>query len=165
MNDIYYTIKSANLKNYAYDNTLSASVFDLENLRKTLSTASKKGINWFHRNFMQANPHKFKCIFLGPDRKSVNTTLEFQNVPIKSQPYAELLGVTFDDRLSFDKHVSNIAKKAGRQLNALKRIGAFLTERALLNVFKTFSLANLNYCPLVWYFCGAKDTEKKLKSN
>ena len=86
--------------------------------------------------------------------------LEFQNVSIKSQPYAELLGVTFDDRLSFDKHVSNIAKKAGRQLNALKRIGAFLTERARLNVFKTFIFANFNYCPLVWHFCGANNTAK-----
>ena len=34
----------------------------------------------------------------------------------------KLLGVTIDFKLNFNTHISNICKKAARQLNALKRI-------------------------------------------
>jgi hypothetical protein len=40
----------------------------------------------------------------------------------------KLLGVTIDCQLKFNTHISNICKKASRQLNVLKRIGKHLTK-------------------------------------
>ena len=38
----------------------------------------------------------------------------------------ELLGVTIDNNLRFDKHISNICFKANRKLSALTRVAKFV---------------------------------------
>ena len=71
-----------------------------------------------------------------------------------------LLGVTIDFQLNFDTHISNICKKASKQLNVLKRIGKYLCKLGKLNVYYSFVLSNFNYCPLTWHFCGEVNTKK-----
>ena len=75
----------------------------------------------------------------------------------------KLLGVTFDFMLNFNSHISSICKKASMQLNILKRIGGHLNRLGKLTIYYSFILSNLNYCPLVWHFCGESNT-KKLES-
>ena len=74
---------------------------------------------------------------------------------IQSENHVKLLGVEFDKKLKFDIHVSNICKRAARQLNALKRLTGLLNTSSRLMIFRSFLLSNFNYCPLVWHFCGA----------
>jgi hypothetical protein len=56
--------------------------------------------------------------------------------------------------------VSNICKKASRQFNVLKRIGIHLTKLGKLTIYYSFIMSNFNYCPLVWHFCGEKNTKQ-----
>ena len=42
----------------------------------------------------------------------------------------------------------------------MKRIGRNLCRLGELNVYYSFSMSNLNYCPLVWHFCGEVNTKK-----
>ena len=62
--------------------------------------------------------------------------------------------VHIDRTLSFDKHVPNLCKKAGRKLSILARLSSYmnLTQRRVL--MKSFIAAQLGYCPLVWMFHG-----------
>ena len=57
-----------------------------------------------------------------------------------------------DFQLNFNIHISNICKKASRQLNVLKRIGKHLCKLGKLNIYHSFILSNFNYCPLTWLF-------------
>ena len=75
-----------------------------------------------------------------------------------------VLGVTIDFKLKFDIHISELCKKADRQLNVLKRIGKYLCKLGKLNIFYFFILSNFNFCPLTWHFCGETYT-KKLEKN
>ena len=43
-------------------------------------------------------------------------------INLSCEDEVKLLGVTIDFKLNFNTHISNICKKAARQLNALKRI-------------------------------------------
>ena len=158
MNDIFYILND--LKNYADDNTISQHDKELDNLKHKLSQSSETAVQWFHENYMLANGEKFHCILLGPDRQPIDTTLTFNDITIESEHQVELLGIFIDDKLSFDKHISELVRKAGNQLNALKRIGSFLSQDCRLLIFRTFVLSNFNYCPLVWHFCGAQNTDK-----
>ena len=45
-------------------------------------------------------------------------------------------------------------------LNALRRIASSLDEEALLLLYRTFILANFNYCPIIWHKCGKTNTSK-----
>ena len=58
--------------------------------------------------------------------------------------------VNIDKKLDFKFHVSEVCRKAGRQLNALRRQSRLLNTLGKMKVFNAFIRANLNYCPLVW---------------
>ena len=56
--------------------------------------------------------------------------------------------------LKFDAHVSEICKKASKQLAVLKRLGRFLTKQDKLAIYNSFITSNFSYCPLAWHFCS-----------
>ena len=62
--------------------------------------------------------------------------------------------------LRFDDHVSEICKKASKQLAVLKRLGRFLTKQGKMTIYNSFIVSNFNYCPLAWHFCSASSTNK-----
>ena len=81
-------------------------------------------------------------------------------LPRDSESKAELLGITIDNRLSFEAHISNLCKKVALQLNALKRLAKFLNFSQRKVLAQSFVLSNFNYCPLIWHFCSANDLHK-----
>ena len=105
-------------------------------------------INWFCINCMQANPGKFQAIGVGKKTHDKNLTLNVSDTHIKCEGVVKLLGVDIDYQLNFDQHISYLCRKAGQQLNVLKRLIPFLSKMNKLTIFHTFVLSNFNYCPL-----------------
>ena len=68
-----------------------------------------------------------------------------------------------DNNLTFDIHVSRICRKAGYQLNALKRTKMSFKPDQCFTVFNSFIMSNFNFCPLVWHFCGIPTVAKMEK--
>ena len=88
---------------------------------------------------MQANPDKFQAIMLGKPGFENCKSLFLNGTEIKCEDSVKLLGVTIDFLLNFDLHVSNICKKAARQINVLLQVlifvhlcGTFAQKLALL---------------------------------
>jgi hypothetical protein len=65
INDIFYFIKHCDIYNYADDNTLSFHSPNFDKVVNVLQQESNILINWFHFNYMQANPEKFQAIAVG----------------------------------------------------------------------------------------------------
>ena len=64
------------------------------------------------------------------------------------------MGVTIDNDLKFNEHVSNICLNANRKLSALTRMAKYLNfknKRVLYKAFSAFE-SQFKYCPLVWMF-------------
>ena len=80
-------------------------------------------------------------------------TISINDVDIKPNNSVKLLGITLDNKLNFEKHISSIYKSASCQLNAPFRLKKFLgfKERKILT--ESFVYSSFNYCPLVWHFC------------
>ena len=148
LNDLFYFIVNSEIHNYADDNTLSVSSNTIKNLIKTLEKESEVALRWLNDNKMIANPEKFHSILL-TRTKSDNSKLEIKigDRIIKSERSVKLLGVTIDDKLNFDLHVSNLCRKASSQLNALFRFKKILSLKTRSILAHSFVYANLNYCP------------------
>ena len=97
---------------------------------------------------MKVNPDKFHLLISGRDHDTV--TLNIGGEVIVEKQAKDLLGVTLDNKLSFNEHVKTICKKAGKKLNALSRICRILPFRKRRQLTISFFHSNFKYCPMVW---------------
>ena len=153
-NDLPYLINSCNFYNYADDNTISFSSKDMTtidyNLRKEVNTL----LTWFRLNGFKANPEKFQFMLISKYVGSTGHKLIINDsITINSDSTMKILGVTFDNKLTFSPHVNEICKKANRSINALKRL-TILPQSYKLDIVKTYIKSNFNYCDIVYHFCG-----------
>ena len=126
--NVFYFIEHGTLYNYADDNTLSFSCPDFDRFIQVLQSESLILINWFHDNCMQANPDKFQAIAVGERTFEKKMILKISDTEIICEEVVKLLGVDIDYKLNFDQHISNLCRKAGQQLNVLKRLSPFLSR-------------------------------------
>ena len=75
----------------------------------------------------------------------------------------KLLGVTIDNKLRFDTHLSEICQKAENKLSALTRIFRFLSFDKRRLLVKAFFESQFKYCSLAWLFCS-RTTNNKINS-
>ena len=137
LNDIFFFLNYTNLGNYADDSTLYAYNKNLEtvicNLRQEFSILS----NWFYENYMVLNPGK--CHFMLFDvKENEQFDLICNDITLKHSSHEKILGVTIDNKLSFDGHIINICKTANKKL----------------------MISHFNYYPLTWMFSSKKSTKK-----
>ena len=144
--------------NYADDNTLSCVSKDPCEIQRTLEHALNVSLKWFDDNFMIANPTKFQAMLLGPD--DIEIKINVHGKTIEMQHSVKLLGIQIDNKLTFNHHVSNVCKKAGNQINILKRLGKLLDNDCRLKIYDSFFLSNFNYCPLVYSLQSSKSNNK-----
>ena len=127
--------------------------------------AVRPAITWFKDNGMQANPDKFQLMVISSKTvEDIAINLGEQRV-VRSEKCVKVLGVWIDCKLSFTEHLSQLCKKASRQLNALSRISRFLDTSSKVIIYNSFIRSNFEYCPLVWHFCGKTNNNKLEKIN
>ena len=72
-----------------------------------------------------------------------------------------ILGVTFDSKMTFKKHLRSVSRAASQRLGILRKSWRVFHDRSLLGrCFQGFDLPVLEYCSAVW--CSAADTHLKL---
>ena len=121
---------------------------DLNTLKLVLENESLNLISWFEDNFMKANPDKFQAICAGKKCHDHIKSFRIGDTDISCEDNVSLLGVNIDFMLKFDDHVSDICKKASKQLAVLKRLGRFLTKQGKLVIYNSFIASNFSYCPV-----------------
>ena len=109
---------------------------------------------------MGTNPTKFHLIMHGIDKQEVTIPLNINNHEITPESFVKILGVNFDDKLNFSVHISEICKKAARQLNVLKRLSFYLNESCRRSIYTSFVVSTFEYAPVVWFFCGRANGKK-----
>ena len=72
-----------------------------------------------------------------------------------------ILGVTFDSKMTFEKHLRSVSRAASQRLGILRKSWRVLYDRLILGrCFRGFVLPVLEYCSAVW--CSAADTSLTL---
>ena len=160
LNDMFYFMERCILYNYADDNSMSHAAKTLHEVKSSLQHDGEIAIKWFSDNGMQANPEKFQFMVISRSDPGIQEIVLPGNIIIKSETHVKLLGVLIDQQLNFTAHVSGLCKKAAKQLNALSRISGYIDTNSRHIIYKSFIASNFNYCPIVWHFCGKRNTDK-----
>ena len=146
--DLFLSIENNYFTNYADDTTPYVIGNNPDEVVSELRDITEKLFIWSSQNEMKANLGK--CHMLLSSAESLN--FQISETVIHNSQSKKLLGVTFDKKLKFEKHINTICQKANRKLNALARITTYmeLTKRRIL--MNAFFDSQFNYCPLIWMF-------------
>ena len=123
----------------------------------SLEKASKALFEWFENNLLKSNADK--CHLLVSSSDAVN--LRISEYDIKNSECEKLLDVKFDNKLTFEKHITNICRKASRKIHALARIAPHMDSSKRPMVMNAFFNSQFNYCPLIW-MCHNRTTNRKI---
>ena len=64
----------------------------------------------------------------------------------------KLLGITIDNELKFDDHITKTCHKANSKLSALSRLARYLSMKQKRLLYMSFIEAQFKYCPITWIF-------------
>ena len=107
-----------------------------------------KIFDWFKKKFLKGNADK--CHLITSSITPVG--IEMSNINIMSEVKVELLGISIDNRLNFDYHVSQLCKKAGKKLHALTRVFKYMNISQRQLIPNVFIMSQFSHCPLIWMF-------------
>ena len=93
-----------------------------------------------------------KCHLMTFGGKSNEVSVKLGEANVKESKEVKLLGVIFDETLSFKQHVKTLCKKASQELHALARISCYMDTEKLKQVIQSFVLSHISSIPLVWMF-------------
>ena len=66
------------------------------------------------------------------------------------------LGVTFDPKLTYDEHISQVINKATKMTKIIRRTFQFLDKHTSLPLYKTMVRSHLEYVMAVWHLYKIK---------
>ena len=94
---------------------------------------------------MKANPDKCHLLL----SKNENFEANINEDRISNRRFEKFLGVTFDNQLNFNHHISEICKTASNKLHALARVSNYIDEDKRRILFNSYFSSQFNYCPLI----------------
>ena len=65
----------------------------------------------------------------------------------------ELLGITIDNKLTFNEHRNNLCRNASYKLYGLCKIRKYLTQGQAKLLYNAFINSLFSYAPIIWMFC------------
>ena len=148
MNDIFWFTPEVNIANYADDSTPYATNSDIQTLLSILQKNTEILMHWFNENYMKSNSDKCHLLISSPNEVSIKIGSD----KIFNETSVKLLGVTIDQNLNFNEHVTNLCKKASKKLHALARVSKYMSMNKLRTIMKAFIESQFGYCPLIWMF-------------
>ena len=112
---------------------------------------------------MKLNTSKTKTMIVSRSRTIHPETpaLTIGRTVLKESDDLVILGVTFDSKMTFEKHLRSVSRSASQRLGILRKSWLLLHDRLLLGrCFWGFVLPVLEYCSAFW--CSAADTHLRL---
>ena len=87
--------------------------------------------------------------------------LTIDDTVLKESDYLDILGVTFDSKVTFEKHLRSASRAASQRLGILRKSWRVFHDKLLIRrCLWGFVLPVLEYCSAVW--CSAADKHFKL---
>ena len=105
------------------------------------------------RNKLSLNTDKTVCMLLGSRNLTANQRplhLTVNSNEIKQVCEVKYLGVTVDDKLSWNTHTENVCKKVSKMVSFLGRLRYFINEKYMKLIYNSIVTPQFDYADLVW---------------
>ena len=127
---------------------------DINTSATHLNNDLRKINNWEFQWKMSFNSDLSKqaqdVIFSHKLYKISHLSIYFNNNPIEQVTSQNHLGMLFDTKLNFQKHVKNILTKVNKTIGLLRKLQNILPRGSLLAIFKSFVRPHLDYDDVIY---------------
>ena len=107
---------------------------------------------------MKVNPEKFQPMIISSKKDLSKSVLNISGIELTMESSVKLLRT--DNKLNFEKHISNISKKTSNQLNAICRLQTFMGQKEKEAMINTFEHSNFRYGCRISHFSSKKSQNK-----
>ena len=165
INDLPLHITGSETNMFADDTTIYTYSKNKHTIQTKLQESLDTVSQWCNLNSMVLNSTKTKAMLLSASNKHQvnNLSLTLQNNCLHVSQQEKLLGITFDNNLSFKTHIEQTLKKCNSLLFLLLRIKCFLDLKTRKLFFNSYILPHLDYCITVWGYSANHHLDKLLK--
>ena len=119
---------------------------------------------WFLENGMLLNPKKTEAVLFGTrvQRNKIDTSdgIDVAGANITFSSTVKLLGVTLDEDLSLDRHVTDVVRGCSYHTRALRHIRPLINLSAARMVAQGVVTSRLDYCNGLLYGTSARNMER-----
>ena len=126
ISDLFFTIDETKVANYADDTTPYTSAPTWMEVKEKLGSVAKTIFDWLSFNQMIGNADKCQLIVNIDDE---TLFLNVKNEAVFNSKTSKILGVTFDNLLTFAPHIEALCKTASLKISALARMSIYLSQK------------------------------------
>jgi len=121
--------------------------------------------HWMSGSGLKVNIEKTELVIFHRHDTS-KAVIKINDVEVKSKQSMCVLGVHFDNRLTWDIHVDTAIMKSRKSLHALKTLRCYFTEIEMIKLITSNVYSKLYYASMVWLLPNLKENLfKKLFSH
>ena len=158
INDLVDAIEDCTVNLYADDTTIYSSDKDPVALGCRVEADISRLAHWIQLNGMKMNVAKTQLMVLsqrGKRHEAESVQVKIDDVQLEKQDCVKYLGAMIDKDLSWKPHIERMHKQCMSKLAVIRRSGAYLPCHIRRMLYLAFVLPHLDYCSVVWNFCGA----------
>ena len=123
MCDLFLFMSESNVANYVDDTTQYACEKKLYDVQRKLESEFLILSEWFHDNYLKADSGKSHVMLTTDNKRKINV----KGSAISNEKIDNLLGVTVDNKLSFEPRLNLVCKKVSQKLHALARVSKIIS--------------------------------------
>ena len=150
MNDITNTTSILKLILYADDTNIFLSHSDLESLYHNMNTELTHITDWFRANKLSLNVSKTNFMLFSPKTPHHSNKITIDNQNISQVHTTKFLGITIDDKLTWNHHINSITTRASHAIGTIYRVKHHLPHHTLKSLYNTLVLPHISYCNIIW---------------
>ena len=158
----------SNTKLFADDTSLFSVIHDSVITTLELNSDLSRIKQWAFQWKMSFNPDPNKqaqeVIFSRKLKKFCHPSLRFNNNNVSQASSQKHLGLTLDNRLTFDEHLTNVSNKISKTIGLLRKLQNILPRPALLTIYKCFIRPHLDYGDIIYDQAYNLSFHQKLES-
>lgn len=148
-NDITNIIQNDKIVLFADDKTVIYDKQDLQATKANIQHDLNKLGKWFDSNNLTLNINKTQLIHFKP-KPSEKLCIEYGGVDLEARDAVAFLGVTLDNKLSWEAHINNIAAKLSQFCYALRIIRESVGLSASLVSYHAYVQSRARYGVIFW---------------
>ena len=127
------------------------SVITTLELNSDLSRIKQWAFQWKMSFNPDPNKQAQEVIFSRKLKKFCHPCLRFSNNNVSQASSQKHLGLTLDNRLTFDEHLTNVSNKISKTIGLLRKLQSILPRPALLyTIYKCFIRPHLDYDDIIY---------------